>query len=150
MSETTDASRAKLIIPALGRLYSALHDTGETLLRAAAGGFLAIHGSQKIVNPFGATGMVEGLGFYPGVFWSPLLACTEFFGGILIALGLFTRPAAFAGLIVLVVTVWFHWVTMGQGFSGAEKSLLWAAILAFFAIRGGNRQSVDAHIGKTF
>lgn len=68
MSETTDASRAKLIIPALGRLYSALHDAGETLLRTVAGGFLAIHGSQKIVNPFGATEMVEGLGFYPGVF----------------------------------------------------------------------------------
>lgn len=51
---------------------------------------------------------------------------------------------------MLLVTVWFHWATMGQGFSGAEKSLLWAAILAFFAIRGGNRQSVDAHIGKAF
>ncbi|RUU70285.1 DoxX family protein, partial [Mesorhizobium sp. M2C.T.Ca.TU.009.01.2.1] len=44
MSATTD--RANLIIPALGRLYSALHDAGETLLRAVAGGFLAIHGSQ--------------------------------------------------------------------------------------------------------
>jgi uncharacterized membrane protein YphA (DoxX/SURF4 family) len=37
-----------------------------------------------------------------------------------------------------------------QGFSGAEKSLLWAAILLFFVIRGGNRQSVDARIGKAF
>ena len=150
MSATTDTPRGELIIPALGRLYAVLHDAGETLLRAIAGVFLAIHGSQKIVNPFGATEMVEGLGFYPGVFWSPLLACTEFFGGILIAIGLFTRPAAFAGMIVLLVTVWFHWVTMGQGFSGAEKSLLWAAILASFVIRGGNRHSVDARIGRAF
>jgi len=150
MLATTDPRRSRLIVPALGRLYSALHDVSETLLRAIAGVFLAIHGSQKIVNPFGATEMVEGLGFYPGVFWSPLLACTEFFGGILIAIGLLTRPAALAGLIVLLVTVWFHWVTMGQGFSGAEKSLLWAAILVFFVIRGGNRQSVDAHIGRAF
>lgn len=51
---------------------------------------------------------------------------------------------------MLLVTVWFHWVTMGQGFSGAEKSLLWAAILSFFVIRGGNRHSVDARIGKAF
>jgi putative oxidoreductase len=94
--------------------------------------------------------MVEGLGFYPGAFWSPLLAATEFFGGILIALGLLTRPAAFAGMIVLLVTVWFHWVTMGQGFSGAEKSLLWAAALAFFVVRGGNRHSIDARLGKAF
>ncbi len=147
---TPEHSRQTLIIPALGGLYAKLHDGAETLLRVIAGGFLAIHGSSKIVNPFGAAEMVEGLGFYPGAFWSPLLSVTEFFGGILIALGLFTRPAAFAGMIVLLVTVWFHWVTMGQGFSGAEKSILWAAILAFFVIRGGNRQSVDARLAKTF
>jgi putative oxidoreductase len=133
-----------------GRLYSSLHDGAETLLRVVAGGFLTIHGSQKITNPFGAAEMVEGLGFYPGAFWSLLLSCTEFFGGILIAIGLLTRPAAFAGMIVLLVTVWFHWITVGQGFSGAEKSLLWAAILLFFVIRGGNRQSVDARLGKAF
>ena len=150
MSATTDASRGRLIIPAFGRLYSSLHDGAETLLRVIAGGFLTIHGSQKIINPFGAAEMVEGLGFYPGAFWSLLLSCTEFFGGILIALGFLTRPAAFAGLFVLLVTVWFHWITVGQGFSGAEKSLLWAAILLFFVIRGGNRHSVDARIGKAF
>ncbi|MEO5759706.1 MAG: DoxX family protein [Mesorhizobium sp.] len=150
MPSTPDASRGKLIIPAFGRLYSSLHDAGETVLRVVAGAFLAIHGSQKITNPFGAAEMVEGLGFYPGVFWSPLLACTEFFGGILIVIGLLTRPAAFAGMFVLLVTVWFHWMIMDQGFSGAEKSLLWAAILLFFVIRGGNRHSVDARIGKAF
>jgi len=50
---------------------------------------------------------------------------------------------------VLLVTVWFHWVTMGQGFSGA-KSILWAAIQLFFVIRGSNLHSVDARIGKAF
>ncbi|CAN7202965.1 DoxX family protein [Mesorhizobium amorphae] len=150
MSVTTDASRGRLIIPGLGRLYSSLHDGAETLLRVIAGGFLTIHGSQKITDPFGAAEMVEGLGFYPGAFWSLLLSCTEFFGGIFIAIGLLTRPAAFAGMFVLLVTVWFHWVTVGQGFSGSEKSLLWAAILLFFVIRGGNRHSVDARIGKAF
>jgi putative oxidoreductase len=150
MSASTDNPRNSLIIPAFGRLYAALHEGAETVLRVVAGAFLTIHGSQKITNPFGAAEMVEGLGFYPGALWSLLLACTEFFGGIFIAIGLLTRPAAFAGLFVLLVTVWFHWVTMGQGFSGAEKSLLWAAILLFFVIRGGNRHSVDARIGKAF
>ncbi|WP_027039834.1 DoxX family protein [Mesorhizobium ciceri] len=150
MSASTDNPRNALVIPVLGRLYAALHDGAETVLRVVAGGFLAIHGSQKITNPFGAAEMVEGLGFYPGALWSLLLACTEFFGGIFIAIGFLTRPAAFAGLFVLLVTVWFHWVTMGQGYSGAEKSLLWAAILLFFVIRGGNRHSVDGRIGKAF
>jgi putative oxidoreductase len=147
---TSDTSGTRLIVPALGSLYAKMHDGAETLLRVLAGGILAIHGSTKIVDPFGAAGMVEGLGVYPGVFWSPVLAVTEFFGGILIALGLLTRPAAFAGMIVLLVTVWFHWVTTGEGFFGAEKSILWSAILAFFVIRGANRHSVDARLGKQF
>jgi putative oxidoreductase len=111
---------------------------------------LFTHGLGKISDPFGAAGMVEGLGFYPGEFWSPLLSFTEFFGGILIAIGLLTRPASFAAMIVLLVTVWFHWVTQGQGYSGAEKSILWSAVFFFFVIRGGNRHSVDARIGKEF
>ena len=65
--------------------------------------------------------MVESLGFYPGAFWSPLLSFTEFFGGILIAIGLLTRPASFAAMFILLVTVWFHWVTMGQGYSRCRK-----------------------------
>lgn len=151
MTETTmTKTRNRLIIPALSGLYDSLHEGAETLLRVVAGLALVTHGAMKIGNPLGAAEMVEGLGFYPGVFWSPLLTFTEFFGGFLIAIGLLTRPAAFAATFVLLVTVWFHWITMGQGYSGAEKSILWAAIFLFFTIRGGNRHSVDAKIGKEF
>ena len=94
--------------------------------------------------------MVESLGFYPGTFWSPLLSFTEFFSGILVAIGLLTRPASFAAMFILLVTVWFHWVSMDQGYSGAEKSILWAAIFFYFLIRGGNRHSVDARLGRQF
>jgi putative oxidoreductase len=145
---TITKTRGRLIIPGLGGLYGTLHEGAETLLRVVAGLALVTHGAMKIGNPFGAVEMVEGLGFYPGVFWSPLLAFTEFFGGFLIALGLLTRPAALAAAFVLLVTVWFHWITMGQGYGGAEKSILWAAIFLFFAVRGGNRHSVDAKIGR--
>ncbi|KRA00130.1 DoxX family protein [Mesorhizobium sp. Root157] len=150
MSATAENARPRLIVPALGGLYSSLHEGAETLLRVAAGAVLVVHGASKIADPFGAAGMVEGLGFYPGALWSLLLSCTEFFGGIFIMIGFLTRPAAFAGLIVLLVTVWFHWITMGQGFSGAEKSILWSAMLFYFVIRGANRHSVDARIGKAF
>ncbi|MBT1159202.1 DoxX family protein [Aminobacter anthyllidis] len=147
---TTENSGRRLFIPALRGLYSNFHDSAETILRLVAGGALVIHGLGKISDPFGAAEMVEGLGFYPGAFWSLLLSCTEFFGGILIAIGLFTRPAAFAAMFVLLVTVWFHWVTMSQGYQGAEKSIIWAAIFLFFVIRGGNRHSVDARLGREF
>lgn len=150
MKETEYRSSQTLLIAPLGRLYSSLDTIAETVLRVVAGLALVTHGLGKIGDPFGAAGMVEGLGFYPGAFWSLLLSCTEFFGGILIAIGLLTRPASFAAMIVLLVTVWFHWITVGQGYSGAEKSILWAAIFFYFAIRGGNRHSVDARIGKAF
>ncbi len=143
----SDRARS-LVIPSLGRVYAPLHELAETVLRVVAGLALVVHGAGKIGTPFANIEMVEGLGFYPGVFWSPLLAGTEFFGGMLIALGLLTRPAAFAAMIILLVTVWFHWITLGQGYMGAEKSILWAAIFFFFAVRGGNSHSLDARLGR--
>lgn len=143
-------SRPRLIIPALGGLYAALGESAETILRVAAGLLLVTHGYGKIMNPFGASGMVESLGFYPGAFWSPLLAATEFFGGILIAIGLFTRPAAFAAMIVLTVTIYFHGIVQAEGLMGAEKSILWALIMFYFVIRGANSHSVDAKLGRQF
>ena len=148
MSHPIDRNR--LIVPQVAPLYAGGHEAVETLLRVVAGLLLVTHGYGKIVNPFGAAGMVESLGFYPGVFWSPLLAATEFFGGILVAIGLFTRPAAFAAAIVLLVTVYFHGIVKAEGLGGAEKSILWTAIFLFFAVRGGNRHSLDARLKKTF
>jgi putative oxidoreductase len=144
------AGRPRLIIPALGNAYAGLWEPAETLLRVVAGGALVTHGYGKIINPFGAKGMVEGLGFYPGEVWSVLLSCTEFFGGIFIALGFLTRPSAVAAFIVLCVTVYFHWIVRSEGWAGAEKSVLWATIMLFFIIRGANSQSVDAKLGRQF
>lgn len=150
MSITTDNAGNRLIIPRLNGVYAGLHDGVETLLRVVCGVALVIHGAPKIIDPFAAAGMVEGLGFYPGAFWSLLLSLTEFVGGIFIIIGFLTRPAALASMIVLLVTVFFHWVSLDQGYMGAEKSILWAAILAFFAVRGANRHSVDAKLGRAF
>ncbi len=90
MSNPVD--RDRLIVPQLQPDYAGGYETVETVLRVLAGVLLVTHGYGKIINPFGAVGMVESLGFYPGIFWSPLLSATEFFGGILVAIGLFTRP----------------------------------------------------------
>ncbi|MBP0437224.1 DoxX family protein [Tianweitania sediminis] len=148
--QPTPATSSRLFIPALGRFYLFAHDGVETLLRVVVGLALVTHGTGKIANPFGAAGMVESLGFYPGSLWSLLLACTEFFGGIFIAIGFLTRPSAFAAFVVLMVTVYFHWIVQNEGYSGAELSIIWAAVMLFFAVRGANRYSVDAKIGRAF
>lgn len=148
--ELVEGQQGRLLIPALGGLYGSLGGFAWALLRVVAGLALVTHGAGKIVDPFGNIGMVEGLGFYPGFVWSPLLAATEFFGGLLLAAGLLTRPAALAATISLLVTVWFHWIVQGEGYAGAEKSILWSAICFFFAIHGGGRFSVDRAIGREF
>ncbi len=143
-----EPTRSSLVFRALGGFYCCLTVFAETLLRVLAGGLLATHGYGKIFDPFANIDMVESLGFFPGAIWSPALAATEFFGGILLAIGLLTRPAALGATIVLLVTVWFHWIVKGEGLMGAEKSILWAAITFYFFARGGGRVSLDRTIGR--
>ncbi|WP_439615144.1 DoxX family protein [Shinella sp.] len=147
-SNAEPTASARLYIPSLSPLYDRLHVGAETLLRVVAGGLLITHGLPKILDPFGAAGMVESIGFYPGAFWSPLLSVSEFAGGVCLMLGLFTRFAALVTTIILLVTVYFHGVLQEQGLFGAEKSILWAAITLFFVVRGANRHSLDHLIGR--
>jgi putative oxidoreductase len=137
-------------IPALRPVYAALHDSAETVMRVLCGAIFAVHGYPKIMNPFGATEMVAKLGFAPAAFWSFALSATEFTAGILLAIGFLTRPAAFAASVILAVTVYAHWIAFGQGYAGSEKSILWLGMAMFFAVRGANKHSVDAKIGKQF
>ncbi len=137
-----------LLLPALGPVYRRMTPLMEALLRILAGLLLAVHGSGKIVDPFAMVAMVESLGFQPGEVWSPLLAITEFFGGLLIAFGFLTRPAALAGALVLAVTVYFHGMVMDEGLTGMEKSLLWMMILLFFSMRGTTAYGIDARLRR--
>ena len=105
-----DTSREHLTIPALGGFYDKIaQPMAWSLFRLAIGGMLVIEGWPKIIAPFGQVGFVESLGFFPGWFWSPALAAMQFFGGMLIAAGLFTRPVALANGVMLAITLWFHW-----------------------------------------
>ena len=137
------AQPPRLLFPSLSGIYTALVPFTVLLMRVVAGGLLVVHGWPKIQDPFKNVEMVEKLGFIPGAIWSPMLAGTEFFGGILLAIGFLTRPAAVAATIVLLVTVWFHWVVQSQGLGGSEKSILWAAITLYFVAHGGGPFSVD-------
>lgn len=74
-------------------------DIGILLLRLSTGiGFVFIHGWPKISGPdlwarIGTAMSNYGINFLP-VVWGFLGALSEFGGGILLILGLFTRPAA--------------------------------------------------------
>ena len=78
------------------------------VLRVLFGALLVYEGWPKIIAPLAQVGFVESLHFYPGWFWSPLLAAMQFFGGIAIAVGFLTRPLALANAVMLAITLWFH------------------------------------------
>ncbi|MBY6006555.1 DoxX family protein [Salipiger bermudensis] len=145
---TSQTAQPSLMLPALRPLYRALAPLTELWLRVISGVALMVHGWPKIQNPTGAADMVSGLGFAPGWVWSILLSVTEFAGGLLLALGLLTRLAAGGTTVILLVTIYFHWVVLEQGYRGAELSLIWSAVTLTFLAKGGGRFSLDRLIGR--
>jgi putative oxidoreductase len=153
--DTMAEATQRLYVPALGGIYSAVSDFAEPILRIGLGGILIPHGCQKLFGLFGGMGLTanaalfERLGYSPGMFWGTLVGCTEFIGGILLVLGLFTRFAAAAMLIFMIVAVKF---TSAKGFfwsaGGMEYPILIGVCALFFLIRGGGHCSLDRTIGR--
>jgi putative oxidoreductase len=146
--------------PRLSRLYSSLGDWAHTLLRVALGLILIPHGMQKLFGAFGGpgmngfTGVLQKYGYPPGfstfIAWPIMI--TEFFGGILLVLGLFTRPVAVAVLIFMLEAARFHWGLAGFFWTarGNEYPLILAALAFYFIVQGGGRLSADAKLRREF
>jgi putative oxidoreductase len=146
----------RFIIPALAPLYNALAEPAYALTRFTAGAFLVPHGMWKL---FGITGSQEemisffsSIGLEPAAVLVYAVGLVEFVGGILIAIGLWTRPAALAATITTATAaLYFH---LPLGFyvesGGAEFAILWAVVLLMIAVRGGGRISVDNALGREF
>ena len=85
----------------------------------------------------------------PGYLWALLIALTELVGGLLLAVGFLTRPAALA-IFLFLTTAMLHHLPTGFFWSqgGFEYPLPWAAVALAFTIRGGGRYSVDAILGR--
>lgn len=118
-------------------------EVGLLVLRVFAGLSLALaHGWMKLPPSEQFIDGVGNLGFpVPGAFaWAATLA--EFAGGILLALGLFTRPAAFFVLFTMGVAAFGQ--HLRDPFSVKEMALLYGAIALMYLLKGAGRLSVDA------
>ena len=158
MSDVTRYGTApRYYIPAFGALYAGLADVAWLVLRLAVGLILVPHGMQKAFGAFNGPGLagfaagLEKLGYPAPTPFAWLVMLTELVGGILIAVGFLTRPAAFALLIFMATAVSQHFA---RGFfwttGGFEYPLMWAAAAFFFLIHGGGAYSVDRALGKEF
>ncbi len=154
---TNDSTKTGLIVPALEPLYANLSRWSYPLIRAATGLILMPHGAQKLFGWFGGYGLegtggyfAQNLGLEPGVCWAALVGGTEFFGGLCLALGFLTRPAALG--VIILMTVAILTVHLPNGFfwnqSGYEYPLLWGLIALAIAFKGGAHMSLDRAIGR--
>jgi putative oxidoreductase len=110
-----------------------------SIFRILAGTMFACHGAQKLFGAFG--------GLPPGV--SPWLIWTagplEFGGGILIAIGLFTRTIAF--LLSGMMAIGYFTGHAPNGFwpkaNGGELAVLYCWIFLYIAAQGPGAWALD-------
>src|ERR1051326_174003 len=127
-------------------------DAGLLIARLIIGPGIAAHGAQKLYGWFGGhgidgtAGFLEGLGFRPGRLFASATGVCEFFGGLLIALGLF-GPVGPALVIIVMVTAMLT-VHAGHGFfaesRGIELPLVNATGAFLIAVAGPGLYSMDA------
>ena len=134
---------------------SIMSDIGLLILRLAAGGLLAGHGSQKLFGWFsgpglkGTAGWLESLGLKPGTPWATAASASEFGGGVLTTLG-FLHPLGPLGTMgaMIMATVKAHWgkpIWASKG--GAELPVINMATALALTLTGPGRFSLDYVLG---
>lgn len=113
-------------------------------LRIVAGFLFCLHGAQKLFGALGGN-QVESLMGLRGV-----AGIIEFYGGILIAVGLFTRPVAFLACGQMAVA--YFMVHVPQGFwpimNGGELAAFYCFTWLFFFTHGPGKYSVDGWLAR--
>jgi putative oxidoreductase len=126
---------------------AALADAGLLILRAFTGLALALaHGVRKVPPSEGFVGRVEEMGFPAAELFAWGAGFAEFVCGLLLAIGLLTRPAAF--FIVINMAVVAFVAHAGDAFGDREKGLLFGVIALTFLVIGAGRYSVDAFLRR--
>src|SRR5215203_2186929 len=129
-------------------------DLGLLILRAGAGAFIAYgFGFAKVYRdgtfgpPEQLISGVKGMGFPAPTAFAWIVALTEFVGGILLALGLFTRPMALALTFNMAVAGFVAHAK--DPFAVKEHALLYMVAFATFIFTGAGRYSLDKFFRKS-
>ncbi len=121
-----------------------IESAGWLIVRLTFGLSLALaHGASKVFTPGKIDSFAVGvgeMGFPLPTFFAWCAALSEFLGGLLIALGLATRPAALFVAFAMVVALYRH---RADPFGKAELALLFFAIAVATAFIGGGKFSLD-------
>jgi putative oxidoreductase len=125
-------------------------------LRLPLGIIFAAHGAQKLFGWFGGYGLegtgqwMASIGLEPGLLLAALSGSAEFFGGLLLIIGLLTRPAALVLAVTMVVAILSVHIHNGLFMSnnGFEFGLALLAGAVSLLISGAGRLSLDSRIAS--
>jgi len=149
--EAIDAKR--LVVPSVAGLYEACAPYSYTLVRVALGLILLPHGINKLFfgDAMNAMKTMAGLGLDPPLAWAYFIGVVEAVGGLMLVLGLYTRIAAAAFVIqMIVIDFGVLWPKWWWGQRGMEYvTLMGLCALAIF-VRGGGKLSLDNKLSKEF
>ena len=120
------------------------------LLRIVSAFMFLMHGAQKLFGFLAQPGAQSPPMFTQGWFGGVI----EFFGGLLLLLGLFSRPVAFilSGTMAVAYFQFHAWTAMAKdGFSGflwpllnkGELAALYCFVFLFISVAGGGAWSLD-------
>ncbi len=119
-----------------------------SLLRVIAGALFSCHGLQKLVGLFGGMGGHGAVAHFGTRMWTA--GALESVGGLLIVLGLFTRPVAF--ILCGEMAVAFFTVHYARGFwpilNGGEPAVLYCFLFLYFFTAGAGPISLDRAIRR--
>jgi len=125
-------------------------------LRVGAGAIFAAHGAQKLFGWFGGYGLegtagwMTSIGLEPGLLMAAMAGSAEFFGGLLLIIGLLVRPAALMLAITMLVAIVTVHLQNGlfMANNGYEFGLALLAISVAIVFRGAGSLSAD-HLLQT-
>ncbi len=120
-------------------------------VRLAAGVIFSAHGAQKLFGWFGGYGLegtagwMASIGLAPGTLFAALAGGAEFFGGLLLIVGLLVRPAALVlAFTMLVALFWVHFENgLFMSNNGYEFALALLAVSVALLLRGAGSFSAD-------
>jgi putative oxidoreductase len=146
-----DHAKAGLVFPFVAPLYEALQPLVYPLVRISLGVMLMPHGYDKLF-----LGGVKATSGNPlmKMFGDPLIGayfigCVEFFGGVLLVLGLLTRLTAGAVAIqMFVISFFILWPEWGWTHRGMEYAVFMMLVAIAVFIRGGGDFSLDSKLPK--
>lgn len=119
----------------------------DIILRIWIGAAMISHSMFKLFNPEVMSRFilgVEKLGFPIPFIFGYLAKGSEFFGGILLILGLFTRPAAFFIVCTMFVATFLS--HDGLIFTDAEQAFTYLVIAVYFVFKGSDFLSLDKYL----